>query len=118
MSTPINLMLGQTLPTVPTPARKALADAAAVVAEAQAVPALPEARPEPAAEARSLQARLDELTVSAVSLRFRVDEDAGRIVVQMVDADTGDVIRQVPGEDALKMAREMAERAAMARGER
>lgn len=87
--------------------------AAAVVASAsEATPA----RAEPSPEARRLQAQLDEMTRSAVSLRFRVEEDVDRIIVQMVDRESGEVIRQVPGEDALKMAREIAERAAILSG--
>lgn len=67
--------------------------------------------------AHALQVRLDQLTEGAVSLRFRVDEDTGgRIVVQMVDKQTEEVIRQVPSDEALRIAHEMAERLALMRG--
>ena len=38
------------------------------------------------------------------SLQFRLDESTGRMVVSLCDAETGEVIRQVPGEDALRIA--------------
>ena len=38
------------------------------------------------------------------SLNFRVDQGSGRMVVTVTDGETGEVIRQVPGEEALKMA--------------
>ena len=37
-------------------------------------------------------------------LQFRVDNGSGKLVVTVTDGETGEVIRQVPGEDALKMA--------------
>jgi len=38
------------------------------------------------------------------ALQFRVDDASGRMVVSITDAETGEVIRQVPGEEALRMA--------------
>jgi flagellar protein FlaG len=38
------------------------------------------------------------------SLAFSVDEESGELVVKVTDNDTGDVIRQIPSEDALKLA--------------
>jgi flagellar protein FlaG len=37
-------------------------------------------------------------------LQFRVDNGSGKLVVTVTDGETGEVIRQVPGEDALRMA--------------
>jgi flagellar protein FlaG len=37
-------------------------------------------------------------------LQFRVDQGTGKMVVTVTDGETGEVIRQVPGEEALKMA--------------
>lgn len=105
-------------PAVPAEGRgKAVAAAqpAAAAVAGSAAAATP-VKPEPSPEARRLQAQLDEMTRSAVSLRFRVEEDVDRIIVQMVDRESGEVIRQVPGEDSLKMAREIAERAAILSG--
>ncbi|MEO8063023.1 MAG: flagellar protein FlaG [Pseudomonadota bacterium] len=38
------------------------------------------------------------------SINFRVDPGSGEMVVSVIDANTGEIIRQVPGEDALKLA--------------
>lgn len=106
------------MPAAPADAAGKAAAASQSVAAAAVGPA-PESAPakaEPSPEARRLQAQLDEMTRSAVSLRFQVAEDVNRIIVQMVDRESGEVIRQVPGEDALKMAREIAERAAILSG--
>jgi flagellar protein FlaG len=43
------------------------------------------------------------------SLQFRVDEATGRMVVSLYDAETGEVIRQLPGEDALRIAQRIQE---------
>ena len=38
------------------------------------------------------------------SVQFRVDEATGEMVVTIRDDETGEVIRQVPGEEALRIA--------------
>ena len=38
------------------------------------------------------------------SLQFRVDENSGRVVVSVRDPSTGELIRQIPSEDALRIA--------------
>jgi flagellar protein FlaG len=43
-------------------------------------------------------------------LQFQVDEESGQVVVRVRDAATGDVIRQIPGEEALRMARALQEK--------
>jgi flagellar protein FlaG len=44
------------------------------------------------------------------SLQFRLDEGTGRMVVSITDAETGEVIRQVPGEEALRIAQNLENR--------
>lgn len=41
----------------------------------------------------------------AVRVNFDVDEETGRIVVQVKDVDTGDILRQIPSEEMLEFAR-------------
>lgn len=43
------------------------------------------------------------------NLEFRLDEASGQMVVSVRDAVTGDLIRQIPGEAALRMARHLNE---------
>ena len=38
------------------------------------------------------------------SLQFRVDQDSGKVVVSVRDPSTGELIRQIPTEAALKIA--------------
>lgn len=49
----------------------------------------------------------DFLQVVKRSLQFKLDEDTGRMVVQIRDEETGDVIRQIPREEVLKIAKEL-----------
>jgi flagellar protein FlaG len=51
--------------------------------------------------ARQLDAYLRSVSRS---LEFRVDADSGRTIVTVRDAQTGDVIRQIPGEEVLRLA--------------
>lgn len=39
------------------------------------------------------------------NLKFSIDEDTGKTVVKIVDAQTQEVIRQMPSEEALSIAR-------------
>lgn len=43
------------------------------------------------------------------NLEFSVDEDVNRTVVRVVDTDTGELIRQIPSEEMLQLARHMRE---------
>lgn len=55
-----------------------------------------------------LQRQLDQaIADSDTSLRFRVDRDAGRIVVAVLDHH-GELILQIPSEAALAVARQLA----------
>jgi flagellar protein FlaG len=43
------------------------------------------------------------------NLNFNVDDSSGRVVVQVTDSESGEVIRQIPSEDALKLAESLSE---------
>lgn len=43
------------------------------------------------------------------NLQFTVDEATGKNVVTVIDNETKEVIRQIPGEEALELARRLAE---------
>ncbi|HKJ95928.1 MAG TPA: flagellar protein FlaG [Gammaproteobacteria bacterium] len=43
------------------------------------------------------------------NLEFSVDEQTGRTVITVVDADSGNVVRQIPPEDILAAARNLDE---------
>lgn len=62
--------------------------------------------PEPASNLQQAVERLNRYVAgSRTDLQFRVDEEAGRVVVSIVDSDSGRVLRQMPSEDALRIAR-------------
>jgi flagellar protein FlaG len=96
--------------------------AGAATAAARSVP-VPGPAPAPAADEAArreaeqpapeqlqrLAADLARLTPPTASVRFRVDPDVDRVVISVVDADTGDVLRQIPSEEALAIARSMAD---------
>jgi len=87
--------------------RKAQAERATAVAveNVEKVPASKPARPVEIPKMESVTRQIDSFLRSMNrSLQFRVDNASGRMVVSVTDAETGEVIRQVPGEEALRMA--------------
>ncbi|TVS18559.1 MAG: flagellar protein FlaG [Gammaproteobacteria bacterium] len=42
------------------------------------------------------------------NLRFEVDESSGRTVVQVVETSSGEVLRQMPSEEVLRIAAQLA----------
>ncbi len=46
------------------------------------------------------------------NLEFRIDDSTGVVVVRVRDADTGELIRQIPSEAALRFAARLANAAA------
>jgi flagellar protein FlaG len=42
-------------------------------------------------------------------LQFHVDDDSGKTVVRVLDKDSGDIIRQIPSDEVLALARRMRE---------
>lgn len=88
---------------------KAVPAPSTVPAGVSSLPATPRpAAPEPPRTSAALQHQLDAmLAESDTSLRFRVDDQAHRIVVSVLDHQ-GDVILQIPSEAALQIARRLA----------
>lgn len=70
--------------------------------------------PEPVAAAQSvspsaLQKQIDELTAPIQSaLQFRVDDESDRLVVSVIDQESGDVLLQIPTDVALRIAKSLA----------
>ena len=65
-----------------------------------------EASPQQVREAaQQINAALQRLTSS--NLEFSVDEDTGQTIVRVVDIETKDVIRQIPNEEALEIAKSL-----------
>lgn len=73
-----------------------------------------QARPAPPVEFANIESvtkQIDSFLRSfGRSISFRVDPGSGQMIVSVLDANTGEVIRQVPGEDALKLAQSIEQR--------
>ena len=50
-----------------------------------------------------------QIQVLRRELRFSVDESSEQVVIKVVDSESGDVIRQIPPEEVLALARDMSE---------
>ena len=87
--------------------RKAQAERTTAVAVAN-VEKVPVSKPAVAVEIPKMESVTRQIDTFLRSmnraLQFRVDQASGRMVVSITDAATGEVIRQVPGEEALRMA--------------
>jgi len=60
-----------------------------------------------------LQAAVSDIQGFVQSVRrdinFNLDEDSGRVVINVTEATSGDVIRQIPSEEALRLAENLSE---------
>lgn len=56
---------------------------------------------------QAIQALEQKLASTRTALQFRVDRDANRMVVSVVDAEDGKVLRQIPSEVALRIAHQL-----------
>lgn len=66
--------------------------------------------PAPSAEeVREAADKINKVLQSLVSsnLQFSVDQDSGQTIVRVVDTETKDVIRQIPNEEALAIAKSL-----------
>lgn len=95
-----------------------IAPAPSVVDSAPAQPVAPPAaassRPPPVpagapVDPRALQQLADKLSqtigMTGQQVQFSVDSDTGTTVLRVTDAESGAVLRQIPGDEALSMAR-------------
>lgn len=74
----------------------------------QATAASQSRTPVDSADVQDAVARAQEvLNRASANLRFAVDGDTGTMVVKVVDAETDQVIRQIPSEEMLAIARNM-----------
>ncbi|MCI2962192.1 flagellar protein FlaG [Shewanella sp. N2AIL] len=51
----------------------------------------------------------DMMSMMRKGLAFKVDDQSGRPIVTVLDRDTGDIIRQMPTEEALALAEKLSE---------
>jgi flagellar protein FlaG len=66
-----------------------------------------EATPPPREVIEAVSRIQDYVQTLRRDLQFRVDENLNRVVVTVVDSDSGEVIRQIPGEEVIAVARSL-----------
>ncbi|NYT86228.1 flagellar protein FlaG [Pollutimonas harenae] len=57
----------------------------------------------------ALKALNSEMEPWSTGLRFDIDPEAGRLVVSIIDSDTGDVLRTIPTDAVIRVARMIAQ---------
>jgi len=82
-----------------------------LVSSKAAVPASRSAVTEEKGDGEAVSRAVQELNLylagSRTDLRFTVDQDAGEIVVSIVDSESGQVLRQMPSVEAIRIARHL-----------
>ncbi|WP_298188032.1 flagellar protein FlaG [uncultured Pseudomonas sp.] len=102
-----------TMPQPATSAREPLGSSKSIEASAlEAVAALAANQPEdPTLARQSLDSAVASISsfVQSVqrSLDFSVDDSSGEVVVKVTDRDSGEVIRQLPSEEALRLSEQL-----------
>ena len=51
----------------------------------------------------------DMVAMMQKGLKFSVDDDSGKRVIKVQDIESGDIIRQIPSEEALQLAQKITE---------
>ncbi|WP_020681774.1 flagellar protein FlaG [Marinobacterium rhizophilum] len=59
--------------------------------------------------AETLEALNNVMQQMQRGISFQMDENSGRSVIQVIDRDSGDVIKQMPSQDLLKLINHMQE---------
>lgn len=85
------------------PSAAARAPATPVVTSAAVQP--PSSAPSPEQVTQALKSINKTLQSLSQGLEFTIDEDSQRTIVKVVDRETKDVIRQIPSEEALEIAK-------------
>lgn len=90
-------------------------NAAALVVQQQPTPAVAQfpaedVRDPSREELQQAVASVESFTQSIRrDLKFSMDDESGKVVVKVTDSKTGEVIRQMPSEEALKLAQRLEE---------
>ncbi len=101
-------------PVRAAPTAVAVAPFAAAVKQADNVPDVP---PASAVDDQSKKAPVEEAVASIQNfvqsirrdLNFSLDDSSGRVVIKVTDSVSGEVIRQLPSEEALRLAESLEE---------
>lgn len=104
-----NLAAQQTAPRTPPSAAPAGEPASIAATAPTAAAAATPAPASPPTALEQVQQALEDvrkaITPVAQDLLFSIDEDTGKTVVKVVDASTDEVIRQIPSEEIISIAK-------------
>ncbi len=83
----------------------------------EAAPAVVETKPEPApalapspAQIATAASEINQaLKMAAIGVQFEFDKEANTMIAKVVDNETGEVIRQMPSADVVRMSRALGE---------
>jgi flagellar protein FlaG len=68
-------------------------------------PAEKEAAPAPAQERAALAEINESLRMAAIGVQFEFDKEADTMIVKVVDVESGELIRQMPSEEVVRISR-------------
>ena len=77
------------------------------VNQSQANESTPEARDVPIS--KSSESHVDANTFDNNKVDYKVDHETNEVVIRIVDKESGEVIRQIPGEEFLRFANRISE---------
>jgi flagellar protein FlaG len=100
----VDLLKALGVKDVPKTAQTSAVDAAKAGVAHATEPATVEREPTPVEvkqAARQLESFMESMNRY---LEFRVDQDSGRTIVTVKDKSTGEVVRQIPSEEVLRLA--------------
>lgn len=94
------------LPLTPRPDERPVSAVDSGVVSARPVRADTSATPQSKEAVIAAVDKLNEaMAASSQSLKFEIDDDTKQIVVKIIDQSTDEVVRQIPSEEALQMAK-------------
>ena len=83
---------------------RAVGDEASSRQNPDATEPVPSGKAEREALEKAAEALTEHFQLRQVALHFSIDEDSDRLVVKVVDTHDGTLIRQIPSEEALRLA--------------
>ncbi|QXI30087.1 flagellar protein FlaG [Pseudomonas vanderleydeniana] len=110
MSVKLNLSYPAVLPASTSSNSGAVADKSASAPQADAVKAAPDtdATNKDADSSERLKRAVQDIEKFVQSIKrnleFSIDEHSGKVIVKVIASDTGEVVRQIPTAEAMKLA--------------
>ncbi|QLG91962.1 flagellar protein FlaG [Pseudomonas yamanorum] len=101
----MSIKLNASYPTGATPASGAPAAKVKPAAEADSAST---DEPQRVALEKAVTEIREFVQASQRNLDFSIDDTTGRVVVKVIATDSGEVIRQIPSETALKLAQDLS----------